>query len=92
MFEAEITLAVLIGTWILYELYGRDALKWITDWTWTIRIVGGIAVLIYFFYQSPSETQTTLEFAKQLLLDPALKATGPSASSTKEKRNVTGLM
>ena len=94
MFEAEITLAFLIGTWILYEVYGRDALKWITDWTWTIRIVGGIAILIYFFYQSPTETQTTLEFAKQLLLDPALKTTGPasSAASTKEKRNVTGLM
>ena len=91
MFEAEITLAILIGTWILYELYGRDALKWITDWTWTIRVVGGIAVLIYFFYQSPSETQTTLEFAKQLLLDQALKTTGIGAS-TKEKRNVTGLM
>ena len=92
MFEAEITLAVLIGTWILYELYGRDALKWITDWTWTIRIVGGIAVLIYFFYQSPSETQTTLEFAKQILLDPTLKTTTGVGTSTKEKRNVTGLM
>jgi predicted HNH restriction endonuclease len=93
MFEAEITLGILMVTWILYELYGRVALQWITDWTWTIRIVGGIAVLIYFFYQSPTETQTTLEFAKQILLDPALKTSGSSSTiSTKEKRNVTGLM
>lgn len=70
-------------TWILYELYGRQALQWITDWTWVLRIVGGLAFVAYFFYQNPSDT---LGLAKQVLLDPALR------TSTKEKRNVTGLM
>ena len=83
MFEAEITLGILVTTWILYELYGRQALQWITDWTWVLRIVGGLALVAYFFYQNPSDT---LGLAKQVLLDPALR------TSTKEKRNVTGLM
>jgi len=83
MFEAELTLGLLVTIWILYELYGRQALQWLTDWTWTLRLVGGLAVLVYFLYQNPSDT---LGLAKQVLLDPALR------SSTKEKRNVTGLM
>ena len=87
MFEAEITLGLLVATWILYELYGRQALQWITDWTWTIRLIGGLAVIAYFFYQNPSDT---LGLAKQVLLDPALRST--PHESTKEKRNVTGLM
>jgi 5-methylcytosine-specific restriction endonuclease McrA len=87
MFEAEITLALLLGTWILYELYGRQALQWITDWTWTIRIVGGVALLGYFLYQNPSDT---LGLARQVLLDPALRETPALRSSS--KRNVTGLM
>jgi 5-methylcytosine-specific restriction endonuclease McrA len=87
MFEAEITLALLLGTWILYELYGRQALQWITDWTWTIRIVGGVALLGYFLYQNPSDT---LGLARQVLLDPSLRETPVLRSSS--KRNVTGLM
>jgi len=83
MFEAELTLGILVTTWILYELYGRQALQWITDWTWVLRIVGGLALIAYFFYQNPSDT---LGLAKQVLLDPTLR------TSTKEKRNVTGLM
>jgi len=86
MFEAEITLAILVTTWILYELYGRQALQWLTDWTWTLRLIGGLAILAYFFYQNPSDT---LGLAKQVLLDPALRSI---PTSTKEKRNVTGLM
>jgi hypothetical protein len=86
MFEAEITLGILVTTWILYELYGRQALQWLTDWTWILRLVGGLAVVAYFFYQNPSDT---LGLAKQVLLDPALRS---GSSSTKEKRNVTGLM
>jgi len=85
MFEAEATLAVLVTVWILYELYGRTALQWLTDWTWMLRVVGGLAILAYFFYQNPSDT---LGLAKQILLDPALRTT----ATTKEKRNVTGLM
>jgi len=83
MFEAELTLGILVTTWILYELYGRQALQWITDWTWVLRIAGGLALIAYFFYQNPSDT---LGLAKQVLLDPTLR------TSTKEKRNVTGLM
>jgi len=92
MFEAEITLTLLLGTWILYELYGRQALQWITDWTWTIRIVGGAAFVGYFLYQNPSDT---LGFARQIFLDPAPRETPVfrgGASIGKEKRNVTGLM
>ena len=89
MFEAEITLAILVTTWILYELYGRQALQWLTDWTWILRVVGGLAILLYFFYQNPSDT---LGLAKQVLLDPTLRSVSASTSSTKEKRNVTGLM
>ena len=88
MFEAEITLGILVATWILYELYGRQALQWLTDWTWALRLIGGMAVIAYFFYQNPSDT---LGLAKQVLLDPALRSVSVS-SSTKEKRNVTGLM
>lgn len=87
MFEAEITLALLLGTWILYELYGRQALQWISDWTWTIRIVGGVALLGYFLYQNPSDT---LGLARQVLLDPTLREIPALRSSS--KRNVTGLM
>jgi len=85
MFEAEITLGLLVATWILYELYGRQALQWIADWTWILRGVGTLAVIAYFLYQNPSDT---LGLAKQVLLDPALRST----PFTKEKRNVTGLM
>jgi hypothetical protein len=85
MFEAEITLGLLVATWILYELYGRQALQWIADWTWILRGVGTLAVIAYFLYQNPSDT---LGLAKQVLLDPALRST----PFTKEKRKVTGLM
>ena len=92
MFESEITLAILVGTWILYELYGRTAIQWLVDWTWIIRIGGVLLFVGYFLYQNPTDT---LSLAKQVFLDPALRTTvndSKEGREGKEKRNVTGLM
>jgi hypothetical protein len=92
MFETEIMLAVVVGTWILYEVYGRTALDWISAWSNPIRIVGGVAVLGYLYWQmkdQPDQFRDSLDLAKQLLIHTPGSGSG---SSTKEKRNVTGLM
>lgn len=91
MFETEIALAVVIGTWILYELYGRTALDWLSAWSNPIRIAGGVVVLGYLYWQmkdQPDQFRDSLDFAKQLLIH----TPGSSSSGTREKRNVTGLM
>ena len=91
MFESEIALAVVIGTWILYELYGRTALDWLAAWSGYIRMAGGIAIIGYLYWQlrdRPEEFQDTLDLAKQLMKDGSAAYTG---SSQKEKRNVSGL-
>jgi hypothetical protein len=91
MFESEIVLFILIGTWVLYELYGKNALEWITGWTSQIRLVGGILVIFYIWYsakETPEGFQTTIEFAKQFIKDAGTGGMG----TTKEKRNVTNLM
>lgn len=85
MFESEAALAVVIGTWILYELYGLD---WFSRWSSYIRIGGGIAVIGYLYWQlrdRPEEFKDTLDLAKQLMTH------GASRTGTTEKRNVTGL-
>jgi hypothetical protein len=90
MFESEAVLAVVIGTWILYELYGRTALDAIGAWSSWFRIGGGIAVIGYLYWQlrdRPEEFQDTLDLAKQLMRD----GSAAYVSGTKEKRNVTGL-
>jgi hypothetical protein len=90
MFESEIVLAIVIGTWILYELYGRTAMDWLSAWSGYIRMAGGVAIIGYLYWQlrdRPTEFQDTLLMAKELLIH------NPSAGvTTKEKRNVTGLM
>jgi hypothetical protein len=89
--SAEILLAVAIGAWILYELYGRQALEFLASWTLYIRIAGGIAVIGYLYWQlraKPEQfTSDTLDLAKQLLTH-----VGTGTGGTREKRNVTGLM
>jgi hypothetical protein len=88
-YTTELVFCGLITTWILYELYGRNALEWISHWTMYIRIVGGIAILGYLYWQArdaPEQFQDTLGLAKQVL------TTVSGGSTTKEKRNVTGLM
>jgi predicted HNH restriction endonuclease len=88
MFEAEIVLAIMIGAWILYELYGRFLLESLGAYSGYIRMAGGIAVIGYLYWQlrdRPDEFKDTLDLAKQLMRD------GSAAYSSKEKRNVTGL-
>jgi len=91
MFETEIALAGVIGAWILYELYGRATLDMLGAYASYIRIGGGIAVIGYLYWQMrdrPEEFKDTLDLAKQLMKDGSAAYVG---SSTREKRNVTGL-
>lgn len=92
MYETELVFGGLIGAWILYEVYGRTALEWLTHYTAYIRIAGGVAVLGYLYWQaraSPEGFTESLDAAKTLLTSSAL---GSVSGTTKEKRNVTGLM
>lgn len=92
MYESELLLGAVIGAWILYELYGRAAIDIIGAWSTYIRIAGGIAVIGYLYWQMrdrPEEFKDTLDLAKQLMKDGSAAYVG---SSTREKRNVTGLM
>ena len=79
MFESELGLATVIGAWILYELYGRTLL----EYSGYIRMVGGIAIICYLYYQTPEQFQDSLELAKQLMT--------AKDNDTKVKRNVSGL-
>lgn len=93
MYETELVFGGLIGTWILYELYGRTAMEWLTHYTLYIRIAGGVAILGYLYWQarnSPEGFTDSLDAAKTLLTTSVGPAAG--AVTTKEKRNVTGLM
>lgn len=93
MFESEIVLAIVIGTWILYELYGRTAMDWLAAWSGYIRMAGGVAIIGYLYWQlrdRPTEFQDTLSMAKELLIHNP--AAGLSSGTTKEKRNVTNAM
>ena len=90
MFESEIVLGLVIGAWILYELYGKNTMEWLTAWSGYIRIAGGIVVIAYLYWQmkdSPADFQTTLVAAKDLLLhNPITKV------AKTEKRNVSALL
>ena len=86
---AEITLVILIVAWVLYELYGRVALEWLSAWTMYIRLIGGSLLIAYLWYtvkETPDGASTALDLAKQFIKD------GAGGGGTREKRNVTGLM
>jgi hypothetical protein len=85
---AEITLVILIVAWVLYELYGRVALEWLSAWTTHIRLIGGALLIAYLWYtvkETPDGASTALDLAKQFIKE-------GSGGGTREKRNVTGLM
>ena len=86
MMESVLILSVLIGSWIVYELYGRS----IVIWSW-IRIACGIAVIIYVYFQTPAELKETLTFAQQVVSASSLSQK-PTQTSAANKRNVSGLL
>lgn len=93
-YTTEALFGAALGAWILYEVYGKQTLEWLTQWTLYIRIAGGVAVLGYLYWQArsaPEEFQDTLGLAKQLLTTVGGGATVSGAGATKEKRNVTAL-
>jgi hypothetical protein len=98
MWEVELTFAVLIGAWILYELYGRTALEWLSTYAMWIRIAGGCAVIAFFYWQAreaPDAFKETLNLAKGLLIHQGqgtTQGTTEGATGTKEKRNVSALL
>ena len=86
MWTSGLGVVAVVGGWMLYELYGR---RFLEDWASYIRLAaGGITIVGLWWYaqQSPENFTDTIDLAKQLLVD------GKGASTTKEKRNVTGLM
>lgn len=93
MFEAELTFGFLLLVWIGYEIFGRPALSafaYLVDWSYTLRIAGGLCVLAYLYWQAkenPSGLNDTLEFTKQLMTH-----TDRATPIRKETRNVTNLM
>lgn len=92
MYESYVLLAVLIGVYVLWELYGRTVFEWFTSWSSYFRLAGGILLIAYLWWQfqeRPEEFQDTMAFAKEVLTTAGV---GSYAATTKEKRNVTGLM
>jgi hypothetical protein len=90
MYETELVFAGILGAWVLYELYGRTALEWLSAYAVWIRIAGGAAVLSFLYWQArstPEEFTDSLDLAKQFLTSPVT-----STGSTKEKRNVSALL
>ena len=100
MFEAELTIGLLLIVWIGYEMFGRPViatLAYLTDWSYYIRIAGGLCVLAYLYWQAkdnPSGLNDTLDFAKQIMMHSSSERTTrfPGNENEKEKRNVTNLM
>ena len=91
-FQNELLLGAIILAWIGYELYGRHAVELLSGSSTYVRIAGGLIIIGYLYWQmntEPEEFNQTLGLAKQLLTHQGL----PSLpSSTKEKRNVSGLL
>ncbi len=95
MWENEIILGLIVVGWILYELYGRTAFEWLTQYTTYIRIGGGILVIGYLWWQmreKPTEFKDTLDLAKQLLSQSSVATLASGTVGTKEKRNVSNLL
>jgi predicted HNH restriction endonuclease len=91
MWTSELGLAAVIGGWILYELYGR---RFLENWASYIRLAtGGLTIVGLWWYarQSPENFTDTIDLAKQLLVDGS-GVKGSVVGTTREKRNVTGLM
>ena len=91
-FQNELLLGAVILAWIAYELYGRHALEWLSGSSTYVRIAGGLVVIGYLYWQmnaKPEDFNETLGLAKQLLTHQGLSSL---SSTTKEKRNVSGLM
>ena len=87
-FQNELLLGAIISAWIGYELYGRHAVELLAGSSTYVRIAGGLLIIGYLYWQMSTEPENfneTLDLAKQLL-------THQGVSSTKEKRNVSGLM
>jgi len=85
----EILLVVAAAGWILYEICGRAALEWLSQYTLYIRIAGGLLLLLYVwwqFRQQSPQARDTLDLVKQMMLE---RSTG---GTTREKRNVSNLM
>jgi nitrogen fixation-related uncharacterized protein len=82
----EILFVIAVAGWILYEVYGRATLEWLSQYTMYIRIAGGIVVIAYLWWQlRAGQVSDTMDLAKQILRD-------SGGSTTREKRNVSGLM
>ena len=91
-YTAEIVFGGLIAAWVLYELYGKGALEWLTQWTMYIRIGGGVAILGYLYWQArsaPETFQDTLGLAKEMLTSSAATGGYVAGGGTREKRNVS---
>ena len=91
-YTTEIVFGAVLGAWVLYEVYGRQTLEWLANWSLYVRIAGGVAVLGYLYWQAraaPEQFQDTLGLAKQVL---TTVGGGVGSGGTKEKRNVSGLM
>jgi hypothetical protein len=92
-YTTEILFGVVLGAWILYEVYGRQTLEWLAQWSFYVRIAGGVAVLGYLYWQAraaPEQFQDTLGLAKQMLT--TVGSNVSASSGTKEKRNVSALL
>lgn len=92
-YTTEILFGTVLGAWVLYEMYGRQTLEWLAQWSLYIRIAGGVAVIGYLYWQArsaPEEFQDTLGLAKQLLTTVGGSSVG--GGGTREKRNVSALM
>jgi len=90
-FQNELLLGAIILAWIGYELYGRHAIELLSGSSTYVRIAGGLIIIGYLYWQmntEPAEFNQTLGLAKQLLTHQGLT----SMTTTKEKRNVSGLM
>ena len=91
MWVSVIMFAILVGSWILFELYGRPAFALLTGWSMWVRIVCGVLAIAYVFFQEPAQLKETLAFAQQIVLDGG-GSNSNSKNGTLEKRNVSGLL
>ena len=97
MWEAELMFGSLILLWLGYELGGRFMLESMQNLYGWARLVGGLAVLCFFYWHfssNPEHVKDSLELAKYLML-PSTSGRyteGPSRVYGVEKRAVTNLM